>query len=124
MERLLTVGLIIGIPFIIVCILYAICHGQFIRMNHEKELPDAQTLNHMCDKVRAKRKQKAWLSIHSEIIYAAKRGKKHAQICPEDYIYIPYDELKGELENRGYVLEHNSAQWYEEELIINVSWED
>ena len=32
MERLLTVGLIVGIPFIVACILYAICYGPFICM--------------------------------------------------------------------------------------------
>ena len=37
MERLLAIGLIIGIPFILACILYAICHGPFICMNYEKK---------------------------------------------------------------------------------------
>lgn len=124
MERLLAIGLIIGISLIVACILYAICHGPFIRINRKKELPDVRTLIDEYDKVHAKRKQKAWIRIHSEIVYAAKHGKKHVQIWPEDYIDIPYDEFKGELESRGYVLENNSAQWYEEELIINVSWED
>lgn len=124
MERLLAIGLIIGIPFIVACILYVICHGPFMRINCKKELPDVRTLIDEYDKVHAKRKQKAWIRIRSEIVYAAKHGKKHVQIWPEDYIDIPYDEFKGELESRGYVLENNSAQWYEEELIINVSWED
>jgi hypothetical protein len=79
-------------------------------MNHENELPDVQTLNHTCDKAHLKRKQKAWRRIHSEIIYAAKHGKKHVKIWPEDYIDITYDEFKEELENRGYVLENDSLQ--------------
>ena len=80
-ERLLTVGLIIGIPFIVVCISYAICHG------HDKKLPDIRTLNDKYEKVSAKRKQKAWLRIRSKIVYAVKHGNKHVQIWPEDYIY-------------------------------------
>lgn len=124
MERLLAIGLIIGIPFIIACILYAICHGPFICMNYEKELPDVQTLTHKYNKVYTKRKQKAWLRIHSKIIYAAKHGRKYVPIHAEDYIDIPYEEFKGELENRGYALENNSEAWYIKRLSIDVSWED
>lgn len=80
MERLLTNGLIVGIPLITACILYAICRGPFIRMNHKKELPDVRTLTEKYDKIHDKRKQRAWLRIHSEIVYAAKHGKRHASI--------------------------------------------
>lgn len=126
MERLLTVGLIVGIPFIIVCIIYAVCHGniQFICVDHKKELPDIRTLNDKYEKVNTKRKQKAWLRIRSEIVHAAKHGNRHVQIWPENYIDIPYDEFKGELESHGYVLEAHSKMWYRERVSIGVSWED
>ena len=126
MERLLGIGLIIGIPLIIACIayiLYAICHSPFIRMNYEKGLPYVQTLIDKYGNVNTKRKQKAWLIIHSEIVYAAKHGEKHVQIWPEDYIDIPYDEFEYKLESHGYVLEANSQNWYERRLSIDVSWE-
>jgi hypothetical protein len=87
-------------------------------MDRKKELPDVRALTHKYDKVYAKRKQKAWRRIHSEIIYAAKHGKKHVKIWPEDYIDIPYDEFKEELENRGYVLENDSLQWYEKKTLV------
>ena len=124
MERLLAIGLIIGIPLIVACILYAICHGPFIHINRKKELPDVRTLIDEYDKVHAKRKQKAWIRIHSEIVYAAKHGKRYASIRPEDYIDIPYEEFKGKLEGRGYVLEVHSEKWYKEKFSIDVSWED
>lgn len=124
MERLLTDGLIVGIPLITACILYAICRGPFICMNREKELPDVRTLTHKYEKVNTKRKQKAWLRIRSEIVHAAKHGNRHVQIWPEDYIDIPYDEFKGELESHGYVLEAHSKMWYRERVSIGVSWED
>lgn len=124
MEQLLTVGLVVGIPFIIACILYAICHGPFIRINYEKELPDVPTLIDKYDKIYAKRKHKAWLRIRSVIVHAAKHGNRHVQIWPEDYIDIPYDEFKGELESHGYVLEAHSKMWYRERVSIGVSWED
>ena len=122
MERLLAIGLIVGIPFVIACILYAICHGPFICMNYEKELPDVQTLTYKYNKVYAKQKEKAWLRIHSEIINAAKHGRKHVPIRPENYIDIPYEEFKGKLESHGYVLENNSEKWYKEKFSIDVSW--
>lgn len=93
-------------------------------VDHKKELPDIRTLNDKYEKVNTKRKQKAWLRIRSKIIYAAKHGNRHVQIWPEDYIDIPYDEFKGELESHGYVLEAHSKMWYRERVSIGVSWED
>jgi hypothetical protein len=58
------------------------------------------------------------------MIYAAKHGKRHASIMPEDYIDIPYDEFKYELESHGYILEAHSKMWYKEKFSIDVSWED
>lgn len=124
MERLFAIGLIIGIPFIIACILYAICHGPFIFMNYAKELPDVQTLTHKYDKIYAKRKQKTWLRIHSKIVHAAKHGRRYVSIMPVDYINIPYDEFRDKLESLGYVLENNSEKWYIRGLSIDVSWEE
>lgn len=124
MERLLDIGLIIGIPFIILCIMYAIYHGLFMCVNYDKKLPDIKTLNDKYRKVNIKRKQKAWLKIRSDIVYAAKHGRKHVSIVADDYIDIPYDEFKGELENHGYVLEAHSKMWYRERFSIDVSWEE
>lgn len=124
MERLLAIGLIIGIPFVVACILYAICHDPFICMNYEKELPDVQTLTYKYNKVYAKRKQKAWLRIHSEIVYAAKHGNKHVSISPVDYVDIPYEELKSKLNSHGYILEADSEKWYRERFSIDVRWEE
>lgn len=74
--------------------------------------------------MHAKRKQKAWLKIRSEIVHAAKHGRKHVSIVADDYIDIPYEEFKGELENHGYVLEAHSKMWYRERFSIGVSWEE
>lgn len=117
------VWLIIGC-ICIMCFIFVKGIDLCKRVIYGKELPDIRTLNHKYDKVYAKRKQKAWRRVRSQIVYAAKHGRKHVRIWSEDYIDIPYEEFKSELESHGYVLENNSKTYYKEKLNIDVSWED
>lgn len=123
MERTIDIWLIIGC----ICIIgFVFVKGIDLcrRVIYDRGLPDIRTLNYKYGKVYAKRKQKAWRMVHSQIVYAAKHGRKHVSIDVDYYIDIPYEEFKGELESHGYVLENNSEEWYKEKLSIDVSWED
>lgn len=123
MERTTDIWLIIGC-ICVLCFVFVKGIDLRRRVIYGKGLPDIRTLNYKYGKVYTKQKQKAWRRIHSQIVYAAKHGRKHVQIWPDDYIDIPYEEFKGELESRGYVLENKSEKWYKEKLSIDVSWEE
>lgn len=123
MGRTTDVWLIIGC-ICVMCFVFVKGIDLCKRVIYGKELPDIRTLNYKYGKVYAKQKQTAWRRIHSQIVYAAKHGRKHVPIHADDYIDIPYKEFKGELESRGYVLENNSEKWYKEKFSIDVSWEE